>query len=46
MEDDRQTDDQTDGEWVRELDVTNGQTGRGEGKARRPGTAQGKRASS
>lgn len=35
MEDDRQTDEQTDGEWVRVLDVTNGQAGQARGRERR-----------
>lgn len=35
MEDDRQTDEQTDGEWVRVLDVTNRQAGQTRGWERR-----------
>lgn len=35
MEDDRQTDEQTDGEWVRVLDVTNGRAGQARGRERR-----------
>lgn len=42
MEDDRQTDEQTDGEWVRVLDVTNGRAGQARGRETRlysPGDA-------
>ena len=35
MEDDRQTDEQTDGEGVRVLDVTNRQAGQARGRERR-----------
>lgn len=35
MEDDRQTEEQTDGEWVKVLDVTNGQAGQTRGRERR-----------